>query len=84
MKQITIPLYLLYGLLVAILLISAIFFFGMKDGNQCIGNPLLYGAEKASGPVSGDLTCSCGFSNPSYARFYFDKDNMSVIEWFSP
>lgn len=79
MKNITIPTYLLYTLIVAILLISVIFFFAMKDGNKCIGNPLVYGAQKASTSDSGDITCSCSFSNPSYAPFYFDKNNMSVM-----
>lgn len=77
-RKIEIPVYLLYGLLIAILSISVIFYFAMQDGDKCISNPLIYGANKAITIDSGDLMCSCSFSNPSYAPFYFNKENMSI------
>ncbi len=78
MKQITVPTYLIYGLLIAILLISGIFFFAMKDGNACINNSFIYGVKKATSEETGHVTCSCDFSNPEYATLYFDIDGMST------
>ncbi len=80
MKQITIPIYLLYSLLIAILAISAIFYFGMEDGGQCLANPLTYGAEKVSTDTSGPVACSCTYPNPIYSNFIFDEKNITVLD----
>ncbi len=82
MKYYNIPGYLLYTLIIAIVLISSIFFFAMRDSNECIGNPLIYGAQKATNDETGSITCSCSFSNPSYSPFYFDENDMSVMNNF--
>ena len=79
MKYYAIPSYLLYSLIITIIIISGIFYFAIKDSNECLNNPMIYGANKAITSDSGDLVCSCSFSNPSYSPFYFDKDNMEVI-----
>ena len=78
MKQITLPSYLIYTLIIGLLLIVVIFVFAMKDGNQCLSNPLVYGANKASTPETGGVMCSCNFANPNYKTLYFDKNRMSV------
>ncbi len=55
-----------------------IFAFAFQDGDECINSPLTYGAEKLSSEETGDLFCSCFFTNPKYQRFSFDKNNMTV------
>jgi hypothetical protein len=78
MKYFTIPAYFFYSLIIAILLISAIFYFAMRDEDKCANNPLVYGARKASDDINGGVMCSCSFSNPDYAPFYFDKNSIDV------
>jgi len=51
-----------------------IFVFAFKDGNNCVSNPFIYGAEKVSKDPQGDLLCSCGFLDPKYKPFFFDKN----------
>lgn len=53
-------------------------YMAMKEGNTCIENPLTYGAEKLSTEETGDVTCTCHFSNPRYEPFFFDKNNVSL------
>lgn len=54
--------------------------FMVKDGNSCISNPFLYGAEKAQTVDSGELSCQCSFPyNPNYSPFRFDKDNITIL-----
>ena len=61
-------------LAITLIITIMIFVFGLKDGNQCLKNPFVYGAEKLSKEPQGDLLCSCGFFNPGYETFFFDKD----------
>lgn len=84
MSSITIPKYLFYSLMIGILLISAIFFFAMKDGNSCISNPMIYGAKKATNDDTGSLQCSCSFSNLKYAPFYFNEKEMGSGSLLAP
>ena len=78
MKHITIPIFLFYTLIIGIFAILVIFMFAMNDGNQCLNNPLVYGAKKATTPETGGVKCSCGFLNPKYEPFYFDADGISL------
>lgn len=78
MKKYTIPSYLLYTFIVVIVALIGIAFFSIQDGNKCFGNPLVYGAQKATNPDTGRISCSCSFSNPSYSPFFFNEYNMSV------
>tara|TARA_R100001530_G_scaffold100349_1_gene69744 strand:- start:183 stop:437 length:255 start_codon:yes stop_codon:yes gene_type:complete len=84
MKSITLPSYVVYALLIGIILISVIFFFAMRDGNSCLSNPMVYGARKATNAETGDIRCSCRFSDPSYAPFYFDTDKITIGNSLSP
>ncbi len=59
-------------------LISGIFYLAMQDGDECLSNPLVYGAKKAITVDSGPLMCSCSFQSPLYAPFYFDDKNISI------
>jgi hypothetical protein len=63
-------------LAVALVVVIMIFVFGLRDGNQCLENPFVYGAEELSEEPQGDLLCSCGFFNPGYESFFFDKDGL--------
>jgi len=79
MKQITISAYLYYSLIIAIFLISVIFYFAMKDGSQCIGNPFTYGAESLESEATGDLLCTCTFSEPRYSPFLFNSEDVWAL-----
>lgn len=51
------------------------FFFLYKSSNECVANPLKYGAEKVS-YEGNDLMCNCYFTDPSYAPFSFNKEGI--------
>lgn len=70
---------MIYTLLGAILALVLIFSFAFKDGDQCLSNPLVYGAEKGSQSSGGDLFCTCTFANPDYYPIHFNKENMTVL-----
>ncbi len=53
---------------------------GMKDAKQCLGNPFIYGASNIVNDRTGDVYCSCSFTSPNYAGFYFDKDSLEIGE----
>lgn len=84
MKEITLPAYVFYTLIIGIILISAIFFLAMRDGDSCISNPMIYGAKKAINKDTGSIRCSCSFSSPSYAPFYFDDEKMGIDSLLVP
>lgn len=66
-------------LILGYLLIGYVGFFGFKDYKACSGNPFTYGAEKISSDATGDLFCTCTFSNPKYAPFYFNEEEVAVL-----
>ncbi len=70
---------MIYVLLACLFLVLVIFVFALKDGNECVANPLQYGAERGSQSEGGDLFCTCYFENPSYYPLIFNKDNISVL-----
>ncbi len=78
MKTYNIPIWFLYGLLICIILIIIIFILGLEDGNSCLSNPMIYGAQKAVDDVTGPIRCTCTFGNPEYAPFYFNEKEMGV------
>lgn len=72
--------------LIILLTILAFIFFGMaiKTGNQCLENPLTYGASKMSTEDTGNFSCFCSFTNQEYEGVYFDKEDIStVIDYIS-
>lgn len=78
MKQIKINSFVFHAMWVIILALFLISFFGIKDANECLSSPLIYGAKKATNPETGQMFCQCTFSNPAYAPLYFDDANMSI------
>lgn len=64
-------------LFICVFLILASTYFIIKDTKQCVANPFSYGIEKIE-PEDSSLSCSCFFSNPGYAPFYFNKENINV------
>jgi len=78
MKLLNIHPVVFHGMWIIILSLLAIAYFGISDANACLGNPLVYGANKATTDVTGEMFCSCTFSNPSYAPLYFNHENISV------
>ena len=57
------------------LILLALFFYLFQRSNECLADPLKYAAEKVSSE-NNDLICDCYFTDPSYARFYFDKEGI--------
>lgn len=81
MKSIKINPFILHAMWIIILCLFLISFFGIKDANQCLNNPLIYGAKKATNDETGQMFCKCSFANPSYAPLYFDDANMSINQY---
>jgi len=53
---------------------------GLKDAEQCLANPFVYGAESITSDKTGNVHCSCNFESPNYAPFYFDNDSLEIGE----
>lgn len=70
--------YMTYVLTIGIFVTIAILVFAVDDGNACLANPFLYGADKISDEQTKGVSCTCNFQNPNYASFVFNKDNISV------
>ena len=83
MKKIEVPSWLLITYIVCMVLMLVIFYLANQDGNKCISNPMVYGAEKASSEVTGYISCSCSFSNPEYVPFHFTSDGMYYMDELS-
>lgn len=67
--------------MIGIFLIIIIFVLGMRDGNSCLTNPFIYGADKITtqGPLGTEgVSCQCTFKNPSFNSFSFNEDNVSL------
>ncbi len=72
LKQINIFIFIL--LLIGF--VSIIFLF--KDGNECLSNPLVYGAKKITTEDS-NLFCSCTLMDGIYpTNFFFDQNNLTL------
>lgn len=61
------------------LIMGFIIFFSSKEANECMGNPLTYGADKITDEVNGGVSCICSFGSPNYANFYFDEEVVETI-----
>lgn len=73
---------LIYIISIGIFFFILIFLFSLNDGNDCLKNPLTYGAEKMSTTDTGNFSCSCSFTNLKYGQVYFDRNNISVQKAF--
>ena len=65
-------------LMVNIILIGLIAFFMDRAVNECLKDPLLYGAEKLSKSNNAEFSCSCSLDKPNSPLIFFDSKNMSV------
>ena len=52
---------------------------GMKDAQQCLSNPFVFGANKITNYDTGGIRCTCSFQSPFYARFSFDTESVEAI-----
>lgn len=77
MKLKTIVIWFLILMTFIVLLLT---YLSFNDGQKCVSNPFVYGADKLSSEETGNLFCSCSFSNPNYAPFYFNKENVSLSQ----
>ncbi len=71
---------LLYLIGILVLIFIMILLFAFRDGNECISNPLTYGADKMSGDPQGNFSCVCGFGNPQYEKVYFDSEEVTTLD----
>lgn len=70
-------------IILLILAIVSLVFLG-KDGQECLINPFLYGAEKVENEDSGALLCRCEYNSISYAPFYFNSTKITIGNYYSP
>ena len=70
---------LLYLIGILFLIFLLILLMAFRDGNECISNPLTYGADKMSGDEQGDFSCICRFDNPLYEQVYFDGKEVTTL-----
>ena len=61
-----------------IILIGFVAFFMNRAIDECLGDPLLYGAEKLSKLNNAEFSCSCSLNKPNSPLIFFDSKNMSV------
>lgn len=68
-------------LLINLILIGIIFYQLKGKKDECINNPLIYGAKLLSKANDGEFSCNCyiikggGYSSP---KIYFDSQGMNV------
>ncbi len=62
-----------------LLLIGFLLTLGFKDSKECIGNPFIYGISKLETLDTGNIYCTCSFSSPGYAPFYFNNKEVNVL-----
>ena len=60
------------------MLIGFLAFFMQRAVNECLGDPLLYGAGKLSKANNAEFSCTCGLNKPNSPIIIFDSKNMSV------
>lgn len=53
-------------------------FVAYSAGGECLKNPLKYGVSQISEASESELYCSCTFTDPKYAPFYFNDKNVSL------
>jgi hypothetical protein len=76
-----IPFKLILGILIVLCLAGFLFIMiGNNEGQKCLKNPLLYGANKMTNEDTGNLLCTCSLENPRYAQFYFNNEEVNVLE----
>ncbi|KKM75665.1 hypothetical protein LCGC14_1387910 [marine sediment metagenome] len=76
----TLPYYIIGVMMLLFVVIGIGLTFGLKESNQCLNNPLTYGVNKIENNDTGILQCTCSFSNPSYAPFYFNNKDIGVLD----
>ncbi len=79
-KDISIERKVIFFLCFLLLLVGFFIFLGLKDAQECLGNPFTYGAREIVNEKTGNIYCTCSFGSPNYARFYFNEEIVGVIE----
>ena len=52
--------------------------FLMKEGNQCLKEPLTYGAKKYSKSNSADFSCFCSLAIANSPRITVNKEGFNI------
>lgn len=68
------------NIIISILLVVGFLsmFFLFRSGNECLSNPLVYGARQITNE-DNNVICSCSLiGDNSQTPFFFDKNNLSI------
>jgi hypothetical protein len=69
----------LLGTIIVLLVFCIIFLIFLSlDGQDCLSNPFVYGADSIENEASGALMCICSFNNHEYAPFWFNKTDLEI------
>ncbi len=71
---------LTYTIILMVLFAIIILIFSGREGNECMNNPFIYGAEKVSKTDAESIMCSCSFPNSKYEPFSFNEDGIISLE----
>lgn len=59
------------------ILIISISYYLFSKGNNCVGDPFVYGAKELKEKSGDDFICSCTPPiNSRYGKFYFDAEGI--------
>lgn len=71
---------LTYAIILMVFFAIIILIISGREGNKCMNNPFVYGAEKVSKTDAEGVTCSCSFANQNYEPFSFNEEGIISIE----
>ncbi len=71
---------LTYVIILAVFFTIIILMASGREGNKCMSNPFVYGAEKLSETDTGKVICSCSFPNSNYEPFSFNEKGIISVE----
>ena len=69
---------LIVVLIVNILLIGVLAYFMQKAVNECLGDPLVFGAKKLTKSNDAEFSCSCSLDKPNSPFIFFNSKNFTV------
>lgn len=71
---------LTYAIILMVFFAIIILIVSGREGNKCMNNPFIFGAEKVSETDAEGITCACSFTNQKYERFYFNEEGIMSLE----
>ncbi len=71
---------LTYAIILMVFLAIIILIYSGREGNKCMNNPFVYGAEKVTETDAEGISCVCSFINKEYETIYFNEEGMMSLE----